>query len=194
VNYKFDIEIVLDAPIGPIVAAYMDAEHYVHLHKDNTSKYTVFEKLNENGLKIKARQYWKFLGCFAGHECVSEYIPPTTFRHYNFKPVPWWIPSVHHLVKIQTTLNHYPDDTQQKTISRTRVEIDMPFWLYPFRTWMKRWFRKIKKRVSDEDMDMILRRGKIFGRNNINSYLVKSHFLLYKEEFVRHFAAKPIGE
>ena len=193
-NHKFDIEMVLDAPIGPLVAAYMDAEHYVHLHKDNTSKYTVLEKLKENGLKIRVRQYWKFLGYFAGQECVSEYIPPATFRHYNFKPVPWWIPSPHHLVTIQTTLNHYPDDNQQKTISRTRIEIDMPFWLYPFRKWMERWFWNIQKRVSDEDMHMIMRREKIFGRNNINSYLAKSQFLLYKEEFAKHFAAKPIGE
>lgn len=56
----------------------------------------------------------------------------------------------------------------------------------------------LKKEKDLEDMDMILRRERLFGRGNIRGYLADHQFMLHKEDFVEHFgspeAEKRAGE
>jgi len=45
----------------------------------------------------------------------------------------------------------------------------------------------LKREKDAEDMEMIERRAKLFGRGNIKSYLADHQFMLHKDDFVEHF-------
>ena len=59
------------------------------------------------------------------------------------------------------------------------VEIKLPFWLYPLRYLIQKGIEKLK---VAEDMEMIYRREKLFGRGNNSVYLADHQFILYKDD------------
>ena len=60
------------------------------------------------------------------------------------------------------------------------VEIKLPFWLYPLRYLIQKGIEKLK---VAEDMEMIYRREKLFGRGNNSVYLADHQFILYKDDY-----------
>jgi hypothetical protein len=74
-----------------------------------------------------------------------------------------------------------------RTVSDLKIDLELPLWLWPARHMIEERLCRLKREKDDEDMEMIERRAKIFGRGNIKSYLADHQFMLYKDEFVKHF-------
>jgi hypothetical protein len=106
------------------------------------------------------------------------------------------MPSVHHIMKSRTDLRYYPNADGTATVSHLEVELDLPFFLWPFRHMIERKMCALKREKDAEDMEMIQRRAQIFGRGNIKAYVADHQFLLHKDEFVEQFgdeSAAPQG-
>jgi hypothetical protein len=183
-KYSFDLMYELDTTVGCAVAAYLDAEHYVYLH----SRYSpIYEPVERDGRRIKIRQEWRLGGLRVGQTLWTEYEPPARFINYGITSFPAWLPSIHHVMSTRTDLRYYPTTDGKATVSHLRVDLEMPAWLYPFRKLIEKKICELKKEKDREDIDMILRRAKLFGRGNINSYLQDHQFMLHKDDFVKHF-------
>jgi len=187
-NYKFSLTYELDAPIEIAVAAYLDSEHYIFLHKDYTDKYEVLHH-EPHSRVITVRQTWKLFGVSMGQVYTCEYVPPAQFKNYHVKPSPWYIPSIHHLISVSTDLKYLPNPEKNTTISILDVEVEMPFWIYPFRYLIQKAIKKLKVEKDAEDMDMIYRREKLFGRGNNAGYLMEHQFMLYKDDYVKYYGS-----
>jgi hypothetical protein len=183
-KYRFTLTYDLDTTVGCAVAAYLDAEHYAYLH----NKYSPhFQVLSHHGRTLRVKQTWRYAGWRLGQTYTAEYAPPARFIQYDIRPSPWWIPSIHHFVKTRTDLRYYPNEAGDKTVSHLEVEMDLPFWLWPLRRVLERKLCGLKREKDQEDVDMIERRAKIFGRGNIKSYLADYQFMFHKEDFVASF-------
>lgn len=184
-EHKFELIYELECTVGEAVAAYLDAEHYMYLHKSYMPEY---ETLWQDGNKIAIRQAWKKGPIVIGNTCITEYDPPARFLNYDLKPFPYWMPSVHHLIDTWTELRYYPSEDSRRTVSHLTVELTMPWFLWPFRKMVEARLIKLKIEKDQEDVNMIARHQKIAGRGNIRGYFKRNVFLLHKEEFVKHFA------
>jgi hypothetical protein len=67
------------------------------------------------------------------------------------------------------------------------MELDMPFWLYPFRHWIRKAIERLKIEKDQQDIDMIERRARLDGRENNSIYLADHQFILHKQDYMRHF-------
>lgn len=184
--HKFSLIYELDAPIAIAVAAYLDSEHYIFLHDDYTDKYEVLDHEPYTRI-ITVRQTWKLFGLRMGQIYTCEYVPPAQFKNYNIQPSPWYILSIHHLISISTDLKYLPNPEKDSTISILDVEIKLPFWLYPLRYLIQKGIEKLKVEKDAEDMEMIYRREELFGRGNNSVYLADHQFMLYKDDYVKHY-------
>jgi hypothetical protein len=184
-KHSFSILYELDCTLGEAVAAYLDAEHYAHLHGKHL---THFKVLDADGTKIRVVQYWVFLGIKIGNECIMEYVPPGQFLQYHFKSYPHWLPSIYHLIRVHTDLRYTPDSTGTRTVSDIMIDLSLPFWMWPLRHTIEKKLRALKIEKDQEDIDMVARRQKLFGRGNLASYFVPHQFMLHKELFAKHFA------
>lgn len=183
-KYSFKICYELDCPVAISVAAYLDCEHYLYLHESYT---TGIEILEIGDGHYTLNQYWKIFGFNIGHTGKNRYIPPATFINEEIKPYP---PnrkiSIHNLIKVKTTLNYY--ETKRKTsLSELIVDLDIPFLLYPFRGLLRKSIEKLKIMKDLEDLEMIERRAKLFGRNYNSYYLRNGVFILHKEKYAKSF-------
>ena len=185
-KYKFTLEYELDTPLAIAVAVYLDAEHYVFLHKKYSDTYEVLRHDLPNR-KILIRETWSLLGFRLGQTCMTEYIPPGELLNYDIKPDPWWIPSIHHVMKTTTRLVYTEIPERNSTLSTLEMELDMPFWLYPFRRFIRKAIERLKIEKDQQDIDMIERRAKLFGRENNSIYLADHQFILHKHDYLRHF-------
>jgi len=183
-QHTFELIYELDCTVGEAVAAYLDAEHYMFLHKSYVPSYEV---LWQDGAKIAILQSWQKGPIKFGNSCITEYDPPARFLNYDLRPVPTWMPSIHHLVKTWTELRYYPTEDKQRTVSHLTVKLDMPWFIWPFRNLIQARLTRLKIEKDQEDVDMIARCQKIFGRGNLNNYLRKDIFMLHKDAFVAHF-------
>lgn len=185
--HNFELIYELDCTVGEAVLAYLDAEHYIHLHKDYTSQYRVIKK---DGMRIYIEQTWKRAFVTIGNICTTQYNPPSTFLNYDLKPMPRWVPSIHHLIKTRTELKYYPSANKDKTISHLKVQLDFPVTLWFLRKLIQERLKRLKILKDQEDIDMITRQQKIFGRGNLSHILRKNIFILHKEEFIKSFDLK----
>jgi len=182
-KYRFNLTYELDCPLAIAVAVYLDAEHYIFLHNKWSDRLEVLEVGERT---IRYRQSWRFLGLRVGQTYTAEHVPPAQFKNYDIRPEPAWMPSVHHLCSIRTHLT-YRATARDTTFSDLAVEIDMPFWLWPFRGLMRESMERIKREKDREDVDMIEVRAKRYGRENNDCYLRPEQFMLFKDDYVAHF-------
>lgn len=186
-RHSFTVVEELDCPLAVAVAAYLDCEHYLHLHRGLTDS---LEILEADGFKIRVRQSWKALGLKLGHEKTGEYVPPAEFLIYDVLPSPRWLPSIHHLVGIRTRLRYEAVSGRDATRMTFDVDLDMPFWLAPARRFLQGLIERLHAAQNAEDMAMIKRRERLFGRENLlAAYLRPGHFCYHKDEFLRRFGA-----
>ena len=188
-KHTFEIKYELDTPLAIAVAIYLDCEHYVYLHRGLSNKIEIIGKGDDYYM---CHQSWSVFGIKIGQTYTCKYLAPATFINTDVKPFPSWIPSIHHLVHIQTALRYYQQPEKNTTLSELMVEMDMPFWLYPFRNAFRRTIAKIKILKDLEDVALIDRRARLFGRESNEAYLKKHQFMLHKEEYVKYFAANSI--
>ncbi|MSR76838.1 MAG: hypothetical protein EXS63_01210 [Candidatus Omnitrophica bacterium] len=183
-KYHFKICYEMDMPLAIAVAVYLDAEHYIFLHKSLTASIEVLKK----GLRYyKCHQTWNVFGITFGQTYICEYRAPATFINHHLRPHPEWLPSIHHVIKTKTMLRYYENPDSKTTLSELSVQLDIPFWLYPFRKIIEGVFRRIKILKDLEDVALVDRRAKLFGRFHNAVYLKKSQFLLHKDDYVKHF-------
>jgi len=183
-KHRFSLIYELDTTVAFAVAAYLDAEHYAYLHNKYSPR---FEVLSEDGYRLEVEQTWRYAGWTIGQIYTAEYQPPARFLQYDIRPSPWWMASIHHVVRTRTDLRYYPTPDGEKTISHLEVELDIPFWLWPLRHVLERQLCSLKREKDQEDIEMIQRRAKLFGRGNIKDYLADHQFLFHKDAFVEHF-------
>jgi hypothetical protein len=183
-KHRFTVTGNLDAPVAVTVAAYLDCEHYIYLHKSLTDS---LEIMGVKGRVITVRQSWKWFGLRLGHIKDCEYIPPCEFKISNVLPSPRWFPSIHHFISIYTYLAYIENKKTDSTDFSFDVELDMPFWLFPLRGFMQRLIEKMHDQQNAEDMALIKRREKLFGRGNITPYLAEHHFMYHKDDYLKHF-------
>jgi hypothetical protein len=186
-KHSFELIYELDCTVGEAVAAYLDAEHYMFLHRAYVPSY---EALWQEGTKIAIEQSWRKGPIKFGNSCITEYQPPARFLNYGLKPVPRWMPSIHHLVHTFTDLRYYPTEDQQRTVSHLRIELELPWFMWPFRKLIEEKLKRLKIEKDQEDVEMIARHQQVFGRGNLNSYFRKDVFMLHKDEFVKAFGNK----
>lgn len=194
-KHEFKLVYELDTTVACAVAAYLDAEHYVFLHGNYSPKYEVIKR---EGRRIRISQEWRLGKLAVGQSLWTEYEPPARFLNYEVSPYPLWFPTIHHVMKTKTDLRYYPTADGKRTVSDLTITLDMPIWLYPARKIIEGQICRLKKEKDDQDMVMIERRAKIFGRGNVKSYLADHQFMLHKDDFVKHFgggeaAADPAG-
>ena len=186
-KHTFTLTYELDTTVACAVAAYLDAEHYIFLHRKYATHYEIVER---DGRRLRIAQTWRHGKATVSHSCWTEYDPPARFLNYEMSSSPWWIPSIHAVMKSRTDLKYYPDATGTKKVSHLVVDIDLPFWLWPLRHFIERRMCELKREKDAEDMEMISRREQIFGRGNIKGYLADHQFMLHKEDFVAHFGGE----
>lgn len=186
-KHRFRVEQVQDVPVAVSIAAYLDCEHYLHLHKGITGD---LEILRVEGRKVTVRQTWKWFGLTMGHTKSGEYFPPARFVITDVKPSPWWVPSIHHVLGMTTDLRYEPVAAPQGECSHMifDVELEMPFWLWPLRGFLQGLVERMHAQQVQEDLDALKRRAKLFGRGNIAAYLAPGQFLYHKDDFVKHFS------
>ena len=188
VKHRFTVVDELDCSVAVSVAAYLDCEHYVFLHRSLTDS---VELVKVDGLKVTVRQSWKAFGLKLGHDKTGEYVPPAEFLIYDVVPAPRWFPSVHHVMDIKTRLRYTPVAGRDATLMTFDVELDLPFFLWPLRGFLQRLVERLHAQQIVEDMDMIKRREKLVGRENLLAvYLKDHHFCYHKDEFLKHFGRK----
>jgi hypothetical protein len=186
-KHRFTVVDELDCSVAVSVAAYLDCEHYVYLHRSLTDS---VEVVKVEGFKVTVRQSWKALGLKLGHDKTGEYVPPAEFLIYDVVPAPRWFPSVHHVMDIKTRLRFTPA-AGDKTLMTFDVELDLPFFLWPLRGFLQGLVEKLHAQQVAEDMEMIAYREKLVGRENLLAvYLKDHHFCYHKDEFLKHFGRK----
>ena len=181
---RFSLVYDFDASVAEAVAAYLDAEHYSFLHRKYASDYEILE---HDGCRMRIKSSWSLGWLRAGHSNVVEYIPPARFLQYDTRPHPAWMPSIHHLLSVRTDLRYFRDEVRDVTVSQLDVEIEMPFWLWPFRKFLRRKLEQLKLEKDEEDIAMLRRRRELFGPAVLRAYLPNHQFLLFKEQFLEHF-------
>jgi len=183
-THSFSMTYEMDVSLGEAVAAYLDAEHYAFLH----SKYIPQYKIEHAGdLKVKITQIWKMGLWRAGQSCICEYVPPACFLNYDLKSVNKWIPSIHWFIRTETELNYYVSEETNLLVSDLKITLTMPWILFPLRHLLEKKLKQLKLEKDLEDLEMIVRRQRLFGRNNLKPYFAKHQFLLHKEAFCSHF-------
>ena len=87
-------------------------------------------------------------------------------------------------------LRYYENPERRTTLSELTVELDLPFWLYPFRSAIQHVIEKVKILKDLEDVALFDRRAKLFGRESNEIYLKKHQFLLHKDDYLKYFGEK----
>ena len=173
--HRFVLEYELDCPVVVAVAAYLDAEHYAFLHRKYQTEYRVIGVVGTGSIAI--HEGWTFLGIRRSGACITRYLPPATF--YNLS-------GIRRVMTTETWLRYTPAPGN-RTISTLEVTLRMAWWLYPFRRLIQRALERLKIEKDAEDLAMIHRRARLFGRGNIAAYLKPDQFLLHKQAFREAF-------
>ena len=183
-KHLFKVRYEIDCPLAVAVVTYLDCAHYVHLHKAHSDKIEVIER-GKGAYRVN--QVWHVLGFTVGQSYTCEYEAPSTFHNRDLLPYPRWAPSVHSLIKTRTTLKYFETD-RRTTLSELTVELEMPAFLYPLRRLLERVITRVKILKDLEDVAMIDRRARLFGRDFNSDYLRKHEFLLHKAQYEKYFA------
>ena len=183
-KYSFKICYEIDAPMAISVATYLDCEHYMYLHERLTKSIEILE--HGDGY-YRCRLTANTFGVKVGQSFTSRFIPPGTFVQSSIQPFPRWMPSVHHLIKTVTTMRYFETPGARTTLSELTVDLDLPFYIYPFREKLRRAIEKIKIVKDLEDVAMIDRRAKLYGRDNNTPYINKHQFMLHKSKYLQCF-------
>lgn len=186
-RHRFRVTEEQDTTVAVAVGAFLDCEHYVHLHRSIMAS---FEVLAYDPAKhtIRARQQMRWMGLKFGHECTIEYQPPGRFRTTDIVPSPRWMPSVHRLLRnsvVDVCYRRHP--ARDATLMQFDMEFDLPFWLYPFRGAIQSVLERMHHLKEEEDLRVFARRARLFGRDNNACYLAEHQFLLHKDEYLRCF-------
>ena len=149
--------------------------------------------INVDGGAVTYRQHLRFLGLRTTQAMTMEYRPPGHFSTYEIKPSPWWIPSIHHLIKVTVDVDYSAHPERDTTIMRFDCELELPFWLWPVRHAVQWALERMHRQKDEEDLEDIQRRARLFGRGNIAHYVAPHQFPLHKDDYIAHFENESNG-
>jgi len=182
-KYNFQASYLIDAAQSLVVGAYLDCEHYYYLHDEAIQH---CEILDYSPTHIRWNQIWRIFNFKIGHTLTTKYIPPATFVNEKIQAFPIWLPSIHHIIKVESRSDFYYWD-EKTTLSLFTVDIDMPWYVYPFRKILKYLILRFKILIDLEDVAMLARKTYLFGSKSVFHLLHKDQFILFKDEFVKSF-------
>jgi hypothetical protein len=185
-KHELEIRYELDMPLAVAVGLYLDCEHYIFLHRALSNRIAVLET---GPSYYKYRQSWNLFGLAFGQTYKCRYVAPSTFVNYDIEPSPRWLPSFHHLIKVRTTLS-YSETARRTTLSRFTAEIEMPRWLAPLKGLICRTVERLKILKDLEDVALVDRRARLFGRDDNSPFLRPHQFLLHKDEYLKYFGPR----
>ena len=208
-NYSFVQKYTFPVTVASAVALYLDCEHYIFLHHSIENKYKILD-MYEN--KYISEMHYQS-GIFKWKQIsTTEYIAPAELKQYDVKIKGFGFAILANLFNVKTTLKYYEnkkdcevldieknknirlDKNNKIVISEINYDIDMPFFIYPFKNVIKRRLEKMKLKKELEDLYFIQRRINLFGSDEplVDSkywapFMKKSYFMLYKEKFIQTF-------
>lgn len=190
-TFRFTVEDEVACSVALAVAVYLDAEHYVHLHRKFSDTYDILA-VDAARHTIWIRESWRLGALRLTQTCRTIYVPPATFINDEVWPEPRWVPSIHHVMRTTTTLTYTPTPTGCH--STLVVECALAWWLWPLRRWLATKITHLKRAKDAEDWAMIARQQSQ-GRDPLVRYRSPSQFLLHKGAFLAAFpeSAPPFG-
>ncbi|MCB0368477.1 MAG: hypothetical protein KDD45_03310 [Bdellovibrionales bacterium] len=183
--FTFKYCYLIKSRLPMVVGAYLDCEHFYYLHKEAIQNCEIIDYSRK---KIIWSQVWNFLKIRFGQFITTEYIPPASFRNFEIKAFPKWLPNIHHIINVESQSDFYKWN-EDSTLSVFSVKIHMPFILWPFREVIKYFILKLKILIDLEDVAMLDRKNRLYGKKSIQHFLHKDQFILFKEEFQSHFSS-----
>ena len=157
--------------VASAVVAYLDCEHYIHLHQNCEKKYKIInlteDKCISEILYKSGLFYWKQIS-------TTEYSNVAEIKQYDIS-IKGFGPSIlANFLNVRTILKYYSNDKDQEvediknnfklvklnrnnkiTLCEIIYDIDIPFYLYPFKNFLKKKLIKMKRTKDLEDLYMI---------------------------------------
>ena len=209
-RFKFTQKYTFPVTIESAVVTYLDCEHYIFLHKTHEVSYKILSISNNKCVSeiIYKSGIFKWV-----QKSTTEYINKNEFKQYDIKIRGFGPAFLANFINVETSLKYYKNNKNQfvgdidnnfkdiyikldndTVISEITYNIDLPFVLWPFKNILKKRLEKMKEQKDLEDLFMIRRRIKLFGKDQIDNnslywkpYFKKSYFLLFKDRFIENF-------
>ena len=174
---RFAIDKPVKASLSNVIANYLDLEHVVfHPGLSNCRVYSETERV----------------ACFA----LDSKIGPFRLRnvhYFEFRPPNQILQVVKTPIgpmRVLATAESRSDDAAApRCVVHVDVELDVPWFVYPFRNLLVPLLRRTDHKVMVEDNLLIERRQRLFG-DFIEDYLQPEHKMLFKELFRRHYSRR----
>ncbi len=210
-KYTFKQTYTFPVTVASAVVAYLDCEHYTFLHKSCEKRY---KTISLTGNKCISEILYKS-GIFSWKQkSTTEYIGLAELKQYDISIYGFGPAIIANFFNVSTSLRYFEnnedrmvedieDDFKLKRIdkndntvlSEITYNLDIPFFLWPFKSLIRNKLELMKRSKDLEDLYMIKKRIKIFGSDyplSENSpywrpYFKKSYFLLFKETFINNF-------
>jgi hypothetical protein len=178
VRIHFDITKHLACSRGNVIANYLDLEH-LDMHRGLAD----CELLSED----------ERTACFTLRSKIGPF-PFKNVHHYEFRPPDEIVNAIRSPfgpMKVVSTVREIrSDDSPVRCEVDVHTEIDLPFFVVPFRGLLEHLLRRVNREVLEEDREILERRQRLFG-DTVDDYLRDGQFLLFKETFRKHYARRP---
>ena len=175
--FRFAIDKRVKASVSNVIANYLDLEHVVF--HSGLGKCRVYSETDR-------------AACFS----LESKIGPFRFRnvhYFEFRPpnrIFQTVKSPLGPMRVLATAESASDDpADPQCVVHVDVELDLPWFVYPFRGLLRPILEKADHTVMVEDNLLIERRQRLFG-DFIEDYLQPEHRILFKDLFRRHYSRR----
>ena len=175
--FRFAIDKRVRASVSNVIANYLDLEHVVfHSGLTNCQVYSETDRA----------------ACFT----LESRIGPFRFRnvhYFEFRPPNRIFQTIKSplgpMRVLATATATSVDPVEPQCFVHVDVEIDLPWFVYPFRGLLQPILERTDHKVMVEDNLLIERRQRLFG-DFIEDYLQPEHKILFKDLFRHHYATR----
>lgn len=158
--------------ISQVIANYLDIEH-IFFHRNTTLS------------RIEILSHTERSACFR-LKSKKGFLTLTTINYYEYRPPNQIYQVVSAPFFLLTHLSTVQEVKEGEVEVIVDVELDLPFFLYPFRKWIEKALRNQDQRIHEEDREILERRYSLV-KEDVNDYLRDFQPLLFKEIFRAHF-------
>ena len=210
-KFSFKQTYTFPVSIASAVAVYLDCEHYIFLHNSCEKKY---KTLSADSTKCVSEIYYKS-GFFSWiQKSTTEYIGTSELIQYDISIKGIGPAILANFLNVKTRLRYFQNNRDCEVedinndfkiikikgdnnivLSEIKYDLDIPFFIYPFRNILKNRLINMKRVKDLEDYYMIKKRIKLFGSDYPVErstpywapYFKDSYFLLFKDKFINNF-------
>jgi len=176
--FSFSIDKHIRASVSNVIANYLDLEHvglhsrlgecHVYSETDRAAAFSLESRIGP--LRLTNIHYFEFRPPHQIFQAVKSPLGP---------------------MRVLATARSMSDDPAAPLcVVRVHVELDLPWFVHPFRHLLQRVLERADHRVMVEDNSLIERRQRLFG-DCIEDYLQPEHQMLFKELFRHHYSRRP---